>query len=280
MKGRACGKLILCGEHAVVHGHPAIAVPVDLYTEITLVPQDGPLTIDHELESPRHEDRLDEALAIAFPDGGMHVSISTNIPVGVGMGSSAALSVALARALGLEEPELREKAMALERSFHGDPSGLDVAVSLRGEPIWFIKGKPMQIVARPKSPIVVIDSGTAGDTKQLVAEVAEQLLNTTNAAEVLSDIGALVHAARAVLEDSESLGDLLTENHALLRQLRVSTPTLDQIVDLAIASGAYGAKLSGAGGGGVCIALIEEPEALLRTASAAGFDAWIVHDPR
>lgn len=280
MKSRAPGKLILTGEHAVVHGHPAIALPLDLHTEVSVEPREGPLHVEHELWSPRHEDRLYEALEQVFPQGGVTVTIESDLPVGVGLGSSAALAVAIARALGLEEHETRERAMMMERSFHGDPSGLDVAVALRNEAIWFIKGKPMQVCPTPKAPIVVIDSGTAGDTKTMVEGVAARMASDPNVREGIADIGALVHAARAVLEDPASLGELLNENHALLRQIGVSTPVLDQIVDLAAASGAHGAKLSGAGGGGVVLALTDDPDTLVRNAEASGYDAWVVHDPR
>lgn len=279
MNGSACGKLILCGEHAVVHGHPAIAVPLALETQVEVELTGTPLVIEHELFSPRAEDRLYEALEPLFPQGG-RVKIASELPVGVGLGSSAALAVAVARALGFEEPQLRDTAMGVERSFHGDPSGLDVAVALRGKALWFVKGKPIQVIPTPPCPIVVIDSGSAGDTKELVAGVAERMEADQEIEAAVADIGALVHAARAVLEDPPSLGDLLTENHQLLRTLGVSTPELDSICDLAIGAGALGAKLSGAGGGGVCLALVTDPDPVLRSAQAAGYEAWVVHDPR
>lgn len=279
MNGSATGKLILCGEHAVVHGHPAIAVPVALRTHVEVTSAEGPLVIEHDLLSPRAEDRLYEALEPLFPNGG-HLKIESELPVGVGLGSSAALAVAVGRALGIEEPELRETAMQIECAFHGDPSGLDVAVALRNEALWFVKGKPFKVIPMPPAPIVVIDSGTAGDTKQLVSDVAERMQASEAIREIIDDIGALVHASRAVLEDPPSLGDLLTENHQLLRALGVSTPELDTLCDLAIGAGALGAKLSGAGGGGVCLALVQDPEPVLKSAEAAGYEAWVVHDPR
>ncbi|MEZ4322434.1 MAG: mevalonate kinase [Myxococcota bacterium] len=273
MKGTAGGKLILCGEHAVVHGHPAIAIPVGLHTTVEYEACDGPLEVEHELWSPRDEDRLDEALAKLFPDGGARLRITSDLPVGVGLGSSAALSVAVARAMGTPEEEVADRAMAMERVFHGDPSGLDVAVAMKGETLWFIKGKPFRVIPSPPCAVVAVDSGTGGDTAEMVQRVKDGGLK---AEEVLADIGALVHAARAVMEDPVSLGELLTENHGYLRQLGVSTPTLDQVVDLCLGAKAHGAKLSGAGGGGVVLALIDDPEPLLRSAEAAGFEAWTV----
>ena len=273
MRGTACGKLILCGEHAVVYDHPAIAIPVDLHTTVDYKPTPGPLVVEHELWSPRHEDRLDLALAQIFPNGGATLEIHSDLPVGVGLGSSAALSVAVARAMGTPDDDLAEKAMEMERVFHGNPSGLDVAVAMKGKTLWFVKGKPMRIIPSPKCAIVAIDSGTGGDTKAMVQKVAD---GGEAAQEILADIGALVHAARAVMEDPVSLGELVTENHGYLKKLGLSTPALDQLVDLALGAKAHGAKLSGAGGGGVVLALIDDPEPLLRSASSAGFDAWTV----
>ncbi|MCA9567837.1 MAG: mevalonate kinase [Myxococcales bacterium] len=272
MRARACGKLILCGEHAVVYNHPAIALPLELYTTVEVEEGFGPLTVDHELWSPRHEIRMEEALDHLFPKGNAEIQIRSELPVGVGLGSSAALSVAVCRAIGLEGDALMEKALELENIFHGDASGLDIAVAARGEALWYVKGKPLQPVPLPPCAIVVLDSGTAGDTKVLVQSVADRY---DQLEDTIEDIGALVHAARAVLEDPTSLGELLTENHGLLKQLGVSTPALDQLVDLALGAGAYGAKLSGAGGGGVVIALTDDPDHILKSAASAGVEAWL-----
>ncbi|MCB9678616.1 MAG: mevalonate kinase [Alphaproteobacteria bacterium] len=274
MKGTAGGKLILCGEHAVVYGHPAIAIPVDMHTTVEYEPRQGALVVEHDLWSPRDEDRLDEALSKLFPDGGAHLKIESDLPIGVGLGSSAALSVAVARAMGATtDDDIAAKAMEMERVFHGDPSGLDVAVAMKGETLWFIKGKPIRTIPSPPCAIVAIDSGTSGDTAQMVQRVKD---GGAAAEEIIDDIGALVHAARGVIEDPRLLGELLSENHRHLRKLGVSTPTLDQIVDLCLAAKAYGAKLSGSGGGGVVLALVDDPEPVLRSAEAAGFEGWTV----
>jgi mevalonate kinase len=91
---------------------------------------------------------------------------------------------------------------------------------------------------------------------------------------VLERIGALVVEARRVLDDPRALGPLLTENHRLLRQIGVSTPTLDDLVALALDHGALGAKLAGAGGGGVVLALTEDPAPILAAASDRGIHAF------
>lgn len=275
--GRATGKLILCGEHAVVYGYPAIAIGVDRSTTVTLHSRPGPLTIS----SPHRDERLVEALRGVLPEEDLAVEVQTDLPVGRGMGSSAALAVALVRAIAQatgERPapqEVYERAMRLERTFHGNPSGVDVLVSTYGGCRWFRKGDPPEHRALVPGPfrIVVLDSGEAGDTAQLVAGVASRRPGIDA---LLEEIGALVQAASAALQEPERLGPLLTRNHELLRGIGVSNDTLDGYVDLALRSGAYGAKLAGAGGGGVVLAIVGEAaeRGLLAAASDRGIPAF------
>jgi len=270
--GRGSAKLILAGEHAVVYGHPAIAFAVDLHTSVRLRPHDAPTTV----RSAHSDPRVRDALCTVLPGDGWQVEVASDIPVGRGMGSSAALAVALVRA---HQPSLRgqaliDAAMPIERAFHGNPSGLDVVVSASGGCVWFRKGPPMS--TEPLAPgawtVVVLDSGEAGDTALQVAAVAEQM---PDAAPILDAIGELVSEVRRSLADPEALGPLLDRNHELLARLGVSTPTLDELTRLARAHGAYGAKLAGAGGGGVVIALVDDPEPLLRAAAARGIAAHV-----
>jgi mevalonate kinase len=184
------------------------------------------------------------------------------------MGSSAALSVALVRARAqaqghdLSPDELFEQAMKAERIFHTMPSGLDALVSGQGGVVYFEKGEPprTESLPQPKWSIIVLDSGHSGNTSAMVKQVAAQrpAVNQTLAA-----IGDLSRAAKKQLADVTVLGELLTENHRLLSQLGVSTPELDSLVKVALDAGAAGAKLSGAGGGGVVIAVTADPEAVL-----------------
>lgn len=274
-RGTGRGKLVLCGEHAVVHGFPAIAFAVDRATVVDLAPCEGPTTID----SAHADARLGAALRGVLPGEGLAVRIETDLPVGRGMGSSAALAVALVRARAALEGEdldpdsVYARAMPVERAFHGNPSGIDVAVSARGGCLWFRRGEPP--VREPIVPgdwrIVVLDSGEAGDTAALVAAVAARRPGIDP---VLARIGALVEAARTTLYDPPALGDLLTENHARLREIGVSTGALDGLVDMALGAGAHGAKLAGAGGGGVVLALVPEEGPVLRAAERAGVSAF------
>jgi len=288
--GRACGKIILAGEHAVVYGEPALAGSIDRWTAVTLHSRPGPITIDSEDATDRDllaDPRLVTAFRKILPAEGYGVSIRGNLWIGRGLGSSASLSTALIRAWNTrhghapQRDELELQVMNLETVFHGKPSGLDPAVILRQGLVRFQRGASpqAQALATPNTlRLVVIDSGTVGDTAALVARVREG--HPANQ-DTLTTIGRLVLKIERHLEDPETLGPLLTENHNLLRRLGVSTPTLDTIVEQATESGAFGAKLAGAGGGGVVIALVNAAaeHAVLGRMHSAGYRAFATDLP-
>lgn len=273
VEGRAPGKLILLGEHAVVYGHRAIATAVSLGTTVRLRPRPGPTGVaPGSLEDPR----MREALALALPPTGLEVEIESDLPIGRGMGSSAAFTIALLRARAAlagrvpDFEELYREGFALERGFHGNPSGLDHTVSALGGALLYRRGETPVRLDMPPLRLVVLDSGSAGNTAELVAAVAARRPGVDAS---LAALGALVERALPVLGDAAALGALMNEAHEHLRAIGVSTPRLDALVALARAHGATGAKLAGAGGGGVVVALCPEPAALLSAARAAGISA-------
>lgn len=276
--GSAGGKLILCGEHAVVYGYPAIALGVDRHTRVEIRRVPGPTRVVTPLP-PGQEERVLQAVRTVLLEG-WEVAIESDLPVGRGMGSSAALAVALVRAECdarghvPDTEEVHARAFAVERLFHGNPSGIDHAVAARGGVLRFRRtpdGPELTPLPRPAWSLVVLESGHAGDTATLVARVAAARPGVDP---LLERIGALVVEAGAALDDVARLGPLLLENHRLLCAIGVSTPRLDTLVELAMTAGASGAKLSGAGGGGVVIALGAEPEPILEAARAKGVPAF------
>jgi mevalonate kinase len=286
--GFAPGKLILSGEHAVVWGHRAIAFAVDRGTTVTLVRRPGPTGVDAATFA---DARLDPALRSLLPAEGWGVQIQSDLPVGRGMGSSAALAVALVRALAALEgrvadfAECHSRGFAVERVFHGNPSGVDHAVSARGGGLLYrrsAEGPIIEALPLPDLRFVVLDSGTAGDTAAEVAGVAARRPGIDGALEAIGQltetlVTLLCEAAeRGAPPDMVTLGALLSENHERLREIGVSNPQLDALVGLALRAGAYGAKLAGAGGGGVVVALARDPEQVLRAASARGLTAFPV----
>jgi len=281
--GEAPGKLILCGEHAVVEGHWAIAAALPRMTRVTLEQRPGPSTLVSDLR----DDRLWPALLAVVPGDGLVVTIRSELPVGCGLGSSGALAIATLRALAALEgraptfDELHERGFRIERAFHGNPSGVDHAVSALGGVVRYRRTPdgpeihPLRL-AEPLTLVVVNTGRPAFTTAELVERVRERGSSTELAA-----IGGIVTRVAGLLRAPGShpeVGRLLTENHGRLRAIGVSTPALDAACDTLLAAGALGAKLAGAGGGGVALALCTSASAPAVEAAARspGFTAFTV----
>jgi len=283
----APGKVILFGEHAVVYGRPAIAVPV---TQVgarvsverglggggTLI-QAKDLGLSHTMgESPVDEALKPvvslvkstlEHLGVRLPPP-LVITITSTIPIARGLGSGAAVSTALVRGLSeyfgreLGPEEVSALVYEAEKFHHGTPSGIDNTVISYGRPIYFVRGQPPQIFKVGKPFLLAIgDSGVKSPTKVVVEEVRRRWEREPSRYEPLFDqIGRVVERAKEEMEGGnlERLGTLMDENQALLRDLGVSSPQLDGLVRVAREAGALGGKLSGAGRGGSVIALIEE----------------------
>ncbi|WP_428263805.1 mevalonate kinase [Haliangium sp.] len=190
--------------------------------------------------------------------------VDTTLPAAAGLGSSAALSVALVRTLGqclghpLADSEVCLLADSAERCFHENPSGVDVALATRGGLGLYYRGHGLEPIAAAPLPLAVGLTGTPRSTAAMVARVAAAWEGDRS--RVDAELATLGQAARAGAEamrhgDSAGLGALMDQAHEVLRGLGVSSPTLDELCGIARRSGAMGAKLTGAGGGGAVIAL-------------------------
>jgi mevalonate kinase len=279
--GRAFGKLILAGEHAVVHGHPAIAAPLPALSALAwVIPGGEGFTITSEgydevatLETRQgHLAPLATAARDALARMGIDpvalpplcVQLSSTIPSGAGMGSSAAVTVALVRALykffgfPLDPTILQEISTEAECMVHGTSSGIDPAAVSATSPIRFRKGEaPHPIPLKTTLDLIVADTGERRDTGPMVQKVREAIATDPAARETLDALGALASRMETALvaSDLETVGTLMNEAHAGLARLGLSTPKLDALVQAAREGGALGAKLSGSGGGGVIVAL-------------------------
>ena len=300
----APGKITLAGEHAVVYGRPAIAVPVwERVAQATITPL--PAARGCLILAPDIKRRFwlasaaaTEPLAVVTRLTLAHLNVDINpdwqievrsqLPIASGLGSGAALSTALVRAiythLGHTPDPAQVSALVYEseRFYHGTPSGIDNTVIAYGMPVWFIKGQPpATFQASQPLTLAIADSGVAAPTKATVGDVRQGWQRDAARYEHWFDeIGELVQAVRRALEtgDLPALGQLFNRNQALLAQLGVSSPLLDQLLAAARTAGAYGAKLSGGGRGGNLIALIDPAQADAVTAAllAAGARGVIV----
>lgn len=279
---KAPAKVIISGEHSVVYGYPALVAAVDVYSRVIVetIDEFGPHEICSEkygigkviggaLSGPSALKPLAKIIS-AFNEsesfrGKLKIRVSSDIPPASGMGSSASVSVALAYALlkivydDPPEEKVFKLAMEGERVAHANPSGVDVAAALKGGLILFVKDKGFEKQAG-NGMFLLADSGMERNTREMVLKVASlrerepELFNI--AMRSISDI--TMRISRLLQSDMVEAGKLMTLNHLLLSLLGVSNSRLDSIVWTSISSGAYGAKLTGAGGGGCVLILVDE----------------------
>lgn len=277
--GIAHSKLILIGEHAVVHGQPAIAIPFPLVGAESIVEHvPGAVKID----STFYHGPIESApLALAgivncaketlhylkFPCKDLLIRIKSSIPPGKGLGSSASVAIAMVKSLfayankDYSEEELLELANISETYAHGEPSGIDTLTITSGSPVWYEREFPIDYI-KPKGNFhfIVADSGRMGDTRSAVESVAHLLRSAPRRIQAkLERIGDITHQARAALEKTGKhlLGSLLNEAQKELEALGVSDAGLNRLIYFARQEGALGAKLTGGGNGGCIIALAE-----------------------
>jgi len=285
--GEAPGKVLLIGEHAVVYGHPAIAIPVrsvSAHAEALFMRESGiALDAPDIEESVRPAEKPSRRLAPLVKlirsvteffgeEGlGLKVVLRSTVPMGRGMGSGAAVSVAIVRAIcnvlkrRLNAEQIAELALVAEREYHGTPSGVDTTVVAMDEPIYYVKGRPARSIALGPSAFhfLVVDTGVVAATAEVVDDVrAAREKKRAHYDAYFWELGSLASVAREILRTGSAaeLGLCMNRAHLALRAVGVSSEDIDQLVRAAMANGALGAKLSGAGRGGVMLVLLKDAE--------------------
>lgn len=288
VSGSAPGKIILVGEHAVVYGQPALAVPVHQVQarvvalaaptaptgqvlvdapDIGLKSELKDLPADHPIAALLNA-LMDEMRIKAFP--AVRLKITSTIPVAAGMGSGAAVSVALARAVSaflghpLSDEQVNRLAYRVEMIHHGTPSGIDNTVITYGVPVYFKRGEPLErLNVLEPFHLVIGHSGIQSATVDVVSDVRRcWQAEPDHYSQLFEEIGQISIQARGLIEKGqpEGLGPLMDRDHDLLTKMGVSCPELDRLVEAARSAGALGAKLSGAGRGGNMAALVREED--------------------
>lgn len=260
--GQAHSKIILIGEHAVVYGYPAISLPL-LEVEVTckVVPAESPWRL-------YEEDTLSMAVYASLEylditEACIRCEIDSAIPEKRGMGSSAAISIAAIRAVfDYYQADLLHDVLEIlvnraEMIAHMNPSGLDAKTCLSDQPIRFIKNVGFTELEMDLSAYLVIaDTGVYGHTREAIQVVQNK---GKDALPFLHALGELTQQAEDAIsqKDAEELGQILSQAHLHLKEIGVSSPEADHLVETALSHGALGAKMSGGGLGGCIIALAD-----------------------
>lgn len=285
----APGKLMLLGEHAVVYNHPCLVTAVDQRMRATVEVLDSQ---EFQLEAPdvkvaNYKKPLSELgkgdipkgaqfveiaiknIAEKYPlESGIRVATTSEFSSQFGFGSSSASTVCTIKAVSeilgfsLSDREIFDLAFKTVLDIQGKGSGFDVAAAVYGGTLYFITGgKVIEPLRISSLPLIVGYSGVKADTVTLINKVKDSFVdNNDQLQEIYNEIETIVEKAKpfVIAGDWEHVGSLMNENQKLLKELGVSIDKLNNMVSGAIEAGAYGAKLSGAGGGDCMIALAPE----------------------
>jgi mevalonate kinase len=294
-KGSGFGKVILFGEHFVVYGVPGIVSAIDATADAEVTRIGERITIKDErkgskgyaeekkIQQLESIDRMLKTMEIEPKTVAFNIWLGGILPGFSGLGASAASSVAIARAIAeeigkdLSDERINEIAYEAEKAYAGTPSGIDNTAATFGGLLWFKKNINRgpniieKISIRKPLEIIIGSTGIVANTKAMVAGVAERKkINPEKYDSIFRQAEELVFTAKKALQEFNlrRFGELMNENHRLLKEIEVSCEELDHLVDLAIAQGAFGAKLTGGGGGGCMTALTPTRELQEKVAKA------------
>lgn len=280
----APGKVYLFGEHAVVYGENAICCAVDIRTRITVEEHDsvliesplGTTGIDYSIH-PYISEVLDKVKTMS-PFEGIKVHVESDIPIGSGLGSSAAVTVATLKGLDnllgldLSLKEIASIGHEIEIQVQGAASPTDTYVCTMGGTVMIPERKHLDLL---DCGVVIGNTNVFSSTKELVSNVSalkdaypELILP------IFSTIGKAALRGESLLaeKDYEDVGKLMNVNQGLLDSIGVNCPELSRLIYAARDAGAFGAKITGAGGGGcmVAIAPADKVEDISQAISEAG----------
>ncbi len=286
----APGKLMLMGEHAVVYDRPCLVAAIDKRIKVTIENDKeiglkldlldlglrgykAPLAVLKEAKILKRAQFVQRAVANFFQKykikAGIKLTTSSAIPKNVGFGSSAAVVVSTIKALSLffqknlSQKEIFDLSYQSVLDVQKIASGFDVAASLYGGVIYFDKrGKIIESLPIDNFPFVVGYSKIKADTVEMLNLVKEKIKSYPKLIEEIFDkIADLVLAGKEALlrKNWKKLGVFMNSNQDCLAELGVSNYRLDKMIAKTRKKGAYGAKLSGAGGGD-CVIVLPDPK--------------------
>ena len=297
IEGIGFGKVILLGEHSVVYGRHAIAVPVPQTIRVKIedckesvmlmIPSWGiEYQLDKDIEQRQSFEKPAGAILerLNLSNKGMRIEVFPDIPRGMGLGGSAAIAVAIIRGLsnhfnlGLSDGEVNGMAFESEKIAHGNPSGIDNTMATFGQPLIYRTGEPPlveRLNINESFSLVVGFSRHEGVTAKTVRNVREGWRkNTAMYEKIFDDIDDLVLKSVTAIQNNDFalLGQMMNFCQGLLNALQVSNPELERLIGLAREAGALGAKLTGGGGGGAMVALVKKESEVAEAIESEGFE--------
>lgn len=288
------GKLILFGEHFVVYKVPALVAAVAAYTdckaELTSTPgvemiDNRPAVPGYKVKKKAEQDEATELvlkhLGLDTSKQGVRLTLGGDLCAVSGIGASASSCIAIGRAvgaamgLGLTEEQVNAAGYEGEKGYHGTPSGIDNTSACYGGILKFQRTAGDPIFEMQNLPetvgLVYASTGITASTTTVVGDVrAKKEADPKWWDDLMKRYVAVVTEGEQVLQsgDWKRLGELINENHTLCQELTVSCPELDELVDTARAAGAWGAKMSGTGRGGLMLAITPGEELTNKVAAA------------
>lgn len=283
MKSKASSpaKVILFGEHFVVYGVKAILCAINKRVTVTAETiQENKISIksnigDLELEPNQEISKIDSPLKpfyylanklIKNQNIGIQISVESDIPLGVGLGSSSACCVAGAAAISrlfkkTSKEEILELAIEAERTIFENTSGADCTVCTYGGIMEYDKENGFnKIESEPNFHLVIANSNMKHSTKSVVEDVKRFKEKDENTFSTLCNKESkLIEDVLALLKGNNinELGNKIIENQKYLERIGISNDKLRKMIQIGQTK-SFGAKITGAGGGGCIFALTDE----------------------
>ena len=300
----APAKAIMFGEHAVLYGAPAIAVAVDLRAKVTLDDADEWMLNGQPLDPSKNPHLASLIRWASAENNPKDIHIESEIPIASGLGSSASLSASIGALLATESISKESIARAAHSSEAeaqgGRASPVDTStVTLGGAVVvsnerwqgiehcwdvdltgpdgdrhWAIHSLSLSSELT-SIPLVIGSTGKGSSTAKMVASVAARMHESDFRESMNRLIACAEDSIHLMMEgDPFSIGGAMNRCHALLREIGVSSPEIEVLIE-AVLPHSFGAKMTGAGGGGCILALTQDPESCAAAIRSAGGEAFV-----